>query len=212
MDELKIIADYREFPSGIPTSLLENKINTSLKNLKAGDYFVNDEILIERKTAEDFIQSLMGNRLFPQCEKIKKNSPVHIFIIEGNPYNTNHKISKEAVQGALLSISVAWQIPIVFSKDKYETVNLIIKVGRQMFISKLSKLRKGYKPKKSKNQQLYLLQGLPNVGPSLAYRLLMHFGSLSKVMKATEKQLLKVDGIGKTKAQKIVGFINMKIS
>ncbi|NOX47812.1 MAG: multidrug MFS transporter [Chlorobi bacterium] len=210
MDELKIVADYREFPSGIPTMLLENNIETSLENLKAGDYFINGEILVERKTAEDFVQSLISNRLFPQCEKLKRASAVHFIIIEGNPYKTNHKIRHEAVKGALLSVSVAWQIPVLFSKDKTETIEILIKTGKQMFIDKIPKLRKGHKPKNPKNQQLYLLQGLPKIGPALAHRLLLHFGSLLKTMKATEKQLVKVNGIGKTKAHEIVGFINRK--
>jgi len=77
-----------------------------------------------------------------------------------------------------------------------------------MLNDRIPNFRKGYKPKKPKNQQLYLLQGLPEVGPAIAFRLLMRFGSLNKIMRATEKQLLKVDGIGKTKALKIVEFIH----
>jgi len=77
-----------------------------------------------------------------------------------------------------------------------------------MLHDKIPNIRRGYKPKKMKNQQLYLLQGLPEIGPALAYRLLLHFGSIKKIMRATEKQLLMVDGIGKTKALKIVEFIN----
>jgi len=171
MREVKIAADYREFPSGIPDLLLNKKIETTLENLKAGDYLINNQILVERKTKEDFILSLITNRLFPQCEKLKRNSNYHLLIIEGNPYKTNHKINREAIQGALLSVSVAWQIPVLFSKDKNDTANLLIKMGKQMLIDKIPKLRKGYKPKKPKNQQLYFLQGLPAVGPSLAYRL-----------------------------------------
>ncbi|MCD4697311.1 MAG: hypothetical protein K8S16_13830 [Bacteroidales bacterium] len=210
MREVKIAADYREFPSGIPDLLLNKKIETTLENLKAGDYLINNQILVERKTKEDFILSLITNRLFPQCEKLKRNSNYHLLIIEGNPYKTNHKINREAIQGALLSVSVAWQIPVLFSKDKNDTANLLIKMGKQMLIDKIPKLRKGYKPKKPKNQQLYFLQGLPAVGPSLAYRLFLHFGSLAKIMKATEKQLMNVEGIGKTNARKIVDFIGMK--
>ena len=207
-DNLRIIADYREFQSGIPTMFLNRKVETKLENLSAGDYLVNDQILVERKTAEDFVQSIISNRLFYQCEKMKWNSYNHLLIIEGNPYTTKHNISREAIKGALLSISSAWQIPVIFSKDKNETFDLLISTGNQMLNSKIPNIRRGYKPKKPKNQQLYLLQGLPEIGPALAYRLLLHFGSLKKIMRATEKQLLKVDGIGKTKALKIVEFIN----
>ena len=207
-DNLTIIADYREFQSGIPTMLLKREIETKLENLSAGDYLVNDQILVERKTAEDFVQSIISNRLFYQCEKMKWNSYHHLLVIEGNPYTTKHKISREAIKGALLSISTAWQIPVMFTKDKIETFDLLISTGNQILKSKIPNIRRGYKPKKPKNQQLYLLQGLPEIGPALAYRLLLHFGSVKKIMRATEKQLLKVEGVGKTKALKITEFIN----
>jgi len=208
-NNLRIIADYREFQSGIPTMLLNRKVETKLENLLAGDYLVNDQILIERKTAEDFIQSIISNRLFYQCGKMKRKTIYHLLIIiEGNPYATSHNISHESIKGALLSVSSSWQIPVVFSQDKNETSDLLISIGNQMLHDKIPNIRRGYKPKKMKNQQLYLLQGLPEIGPALAYRLLLHFGSIKKIMRATEKQLLMVDGIGKTKALKIVEFIN----
>jgi Fanconi anemia group M protein len=131
-----------------------------------------------------------------------------LFIIEGNPFLTKHHVSREAIKGALLSISAAWQIPIVFSKDQNQTTELLIMLGNQMLQDKLFIIRKGNKPKKLKNQQLYFLQGIPDVGPALAHRLIVHFGSLKKIMLANEKQFLKVNGIGKTKALKIVEFIN----
>lgn len=208
--EVKILADYREFQSGIPTLLLNKQIEITLKNLEAGDYLINDQILVERKTKEDFVLSLMNNRLFNQCLKLKRSLKYPLLIIEGNPYNTNHKINRQAVKGALLSVSVAWQIPVFFSKNVEETAELLIMAGKQMLQEKMLILRKGYKPKKQKNHQLYFLQGLPAVGPSLAYRLLLHFGSIEKIIKATEKQLLTVNGIGKGKARKIVDFIEMK--
>ncbi len=211
MTNLSIIADYRGFQSGIPTMLLNRKAETKLENLSAGDYLVNDQILVERKTAEDFVQSIISKRLFYQCGKMKRNSYYHLLIIEGNPYTTKHKISREAIRGAMLSISSAWQIPIVFSKDKNETTDLLISAGNQLLHDRIPNIRKGYKPKKPKNQQLYLLQGLPQVGPALAYRLLQKFGSLKKVFRSTEKQLLKVDGIGKEKARKIVNFLERGI-
>ena len=64
-------------------------------------------------------------------------------------------------------------------------------------------LRGGYRPKRLKSRQLYILQGLPQVGPMRAKRLLKHFKSVSKVMNASVSELLEVDGIGKTSAQKI---------
>ena len=64
-------------------------------------------------------------------------------------------------------------------------------------------LRGGYRPKRLKSKQLYLLQGLPKVGPMLAKRLLLHFKSVSSIMNATLEELIEVDGIGRISAVKI---------
>lgn len=205
---LKITADYRETPSGIPDLLssFEN-VELKLENMKAGDYFLNNNLLIERKSKEDFVQSLMQNRLFEQCLKLVKNSKHRLFIVEGNPYKTNHEIKPEAIKGALLSISVSWQIPMFFTKNAKDTSKLILLAGNQMLKTEIYVKRKGHKPKREKNLQLFFLQGLPLVGPGLALRLSEHFGNIEKIMKSPEKELQKISGIGKEKAKKIHSFI-----
>ena len=52
-------------------------------------------------------------------------------------------------------------------------------------------------------QQQMLVEGLPNVGPLFARALLEKFGSVEKVMKASEKQLMKVKRMGEKKARLI---------
>lgn len=209
MDQnITILADYREKLSGIPDLLLSLGIETSVCQLRAGDYLINERILVERKTKDDFVSSLIQNRLFSQCSALKRNSYHHfLLIIEGNPYNTDHDISREAVKGALLSISLSWQIPIVYTKNAEETAQLLVMAARQYLQDKLPLLRKGYKPKRNRKRQLYFLQGLPLIGPKNANELLEHFGTIENIMKATEKELIKVHGIGKERAMKIWKFI-----
>jgi ERCC4-type nuclease len=48
-----------------------------------------------------------------------------------------------------------------------------------------------------------MLQGLPGVGPALANRLLLHFGSVQHVIMADDSTLMQVRGIGGKKAQRI---------
>ena len=65
-ENIEIIADFRENASGIPQKLLELGIKTTVQVLTKGDYLINNQILVERKTKEDFVLSLMQNRLFKQ--------------------------------------------------------------------------------------------------------------------------------------------------
>ncbi len=115
---ISIEIDHRENKSGIPTMLEESTETTvTYSKLSVGDYLINEEICVERKTAEDFVQSILDTRLFKQCANLKKQHWRHIILIEGNPYKTRHDIDPNAIRGAIISVSVSWQIPVLFSKD-----------------------------------------------------------------------------------------------
>jgi Fanconi anemia group M protein len=205
-----IQADHRENPSGIPQLLSEiENVSLSVLCLPAGDYIINGTIGIERKSAEDFVQSIICNRLFDQVARLKRSVPRTLLIVEGNPYGTAHKIQPSAIRGALLSVLVSWQAPVIFSKNKEDTVALLLAIARQD-IATLSQIAapKKYRSKKLVSRQLFFLQGIPGVGPALAARMIATFGSLKAVINATEEALKKVEGIGKHKAKRIYGFIN----
>jgi Fanconi anemia group M protein len=127
-----------------------------------------------------------------------------ILLIEGNPYNTNLKFDRMAIKGALISAEAIWYVPVIFSRSKEDTKDIFMLIGKQIesYIDVVP-LRGGYRPKRLKSKQLYLLQGLPQVGPMLAKRLLKHFKSVSNVVNASVQDLKEIDGIGKVSAKKI---------
>ena len=59
---MKVTADYREKPSGIIDLMIQAGIHVSVEKMAYGDYIVNDRVTIERKTATDFILSLIDGR------------------------------------------------------------------------------------------------------------------------------------------------------
>ena len=98
---ISIQADHRENPSGIPELLAGNAgVSLIVSALPAGDYIINGTIGIERKSAEDFVQSIIANRLFDQIARLKRSAPRPLLIVEGNPYMTAHKIQDCAIRGA----------------------------------------------------------------------------------------------------------------
>ncbi len=204
---LKIISDHRETPSGIPGLLSENGISVTFAQLKAGDYSINNEIIIERKSAEDFIQSLISGRLFAQCEKLCKTGMRPYILLEGNPYQTAHQVDKRAIKGALISVITSWQIPVIHTENIEDSASVLLLLCSQ--ILKRSHLLRfnNYKPKKIKNHKLKFIQGLPKVGSVMALRLLEHYGSIKNLIAADEKSLQKVDGIGKKTAKIIHDFL-----
>jgi ERCC4-type nuclease len=58
--------------------------------------------------------------------------------------------------------------------------------------------------------QLYLLQGLPGVGPLIAKRLLKRFQSAANVFNAGVNDLITVKGIGHDKAEHIRAVLDSR--
>ncbi|MBS3771904.1 MAG: ERCC4 domain-containing protein [Bacteroidales bacterium] len=206
--DIKVVADYREVPSKIPDFIKEKGAAIELRNLKTGDYIVNDEVLFERKSRDDFVLSIIQGRLFSQCARMKRSDYHSVLLIEGNPYKTRHEITRQSIKGALLSVSVPWQIPVIFSSSPHDSADMLLTAGDQLIRTNYDYMRRGYKPKSVKRKSLYFLQGLPAVGPSTAKALLERFGTPEKVILATEDELMEIEGLGATKARRIREFLS----
>ncbi len=208
---MKIRVDYREKASGLVDLLKNEDLLIEIKKVPYGDYVINDSITIERKTARDFLVSIIDGRLFNQLSNLKKHCLNPILLVEGNPYKTELNFDQMAIKGALLSAQAIWHIPVIFSRSKEDTRNILLMIGRQdQTYMDVVPLRGGYRPKRLKSKQLYLLQGLPQIGPLLAKRLIERFRSVSHVMNASIKELTEVDGIGRASAEKIREVLDEK--
>ncbi len=208
--KLTIIADNREKSSGIPTMLTDEGVDVKMEQLSVGDYMIDDDIVIERKTNVDFVQSIITGHLFNQCSRLRKTGKIPLIIVEGNPYKTAHNIKPEAIKGTLLSINLRWQIPIIRSSSKDDTVRLIIMASQQQTAPPTFIRRIGKKPKTIQKQQNYFIQSMPSVGPELAQRLLAHFKTIEMIILADIDSLKMVEGIGKTKASMLYHFFRSK--
>ncbi|MCJ7538615.1 MAG: helix-hairpin-helix domain-containing protein [Desulfobacterales bacterium] len=212
MNDLKITVDYRETASGITDLLKNNGALVEIAKLSYGDYIINDTITVERKTAKDFLISIIDGRLFNQLSNLKKFCNHPILLIEGNPYETDHNFDRMAIKGALVSTQTIWYVPVVFSRTKEDSRDILLMISRQVGICiDVVPLRGGYRPKRLKSKQLYLLQGFPQVGPKLAKRLILHFKSVSKIMNASVQALTEVDGIGKISAERIREVLDAEV-
>lgn len=165
---------------------------------------------MERKSAKDFVQSLISNRLFDQCSRLAKTGLRPLMLLEGNPLQTSHRISEEAVKGALLSVIASWQIPVVYSVDKKDSPELLGILAGQREQAHHFVRKSGFKPKRLRKRQLWFLQGLPNTGAVRAAKLLEHFSTIEAVIRADTKTLCQVPGLGKKTAEKIRDFVSGK--
>jgi ERCC4-type nuclease len=203
---IHIIADDRECKSEVVQSLLQiEDADVSIERLTMGDYQIDNRLIVERKTLKDFAISTIDGRLFKQMIRLANTKSESVLILEGTAGDiADLGITREAMQGALITVSLILGIPVLRSKDPSETAKLIVFIARQIeSIARGGVQRQGYRPKTKRKRQLFILQGLPGVGPERAEGLLARFGSVEAAISASSNELQTVDGIGKSVAEKI---------
>jgi Fanconi anemia group M protein len=208
-----ISVDDREALSGIPRLLEAAGFPVIVKRQLYADYVIEGEVAIERKTARDFLVSIVDGRLFRQLGNLAKFYDRPLLLIEGNPFKTELEFDPRAIRGAILSVQAVWNIPVIHSKDPEDTASVITTISGQINDrADVVLLRHGYRPKRLRSRQLYVLQGLPRVGPVLAKRLLEHFGTVARVMAGAVDAFVEVQGIAESTAKRIREVLDAEIS
>jgi Fanconi anemia group M protein len=113
--------------------------------------------------------------------------------------------------GALASITVDFNVPVILTRDPKETAELLVAILRRS--GPRDNKRKGRaKPKGPSlaDTQVEVLSSLPGVSSTTAMKLLSKFGSLRQVFAATEEQLMEVEGIGRVKARELSSLLSGK--
>ena len=208
---INITIDHRESNSKVAQLITSNnRFCHKFDSLSVADYLINGELCIERKSSPDFITSIISGRIFSQCAKMKKQALRNLVMIEGDPFSTDHDIHTNAIKGAIMSIAVSWEIPVILCRSPVEFVEYIELAANQHLDRSLVVKRGGYKPKRIRSRQLFFIQGIPGVGSGLAKVLLDHFKSISAIVNASQRDLTKVSGIGMKTAKQIVRFISLE--
>lgn len=195
-----IVADHRERKSRVIEVLrgYEN-VTVNIRTLTLGDYVVDDLFLFERKTLADFISSIIDGRIFRQGVRLASSSLRSVLILEGTSESIiKSGMSREAIQGALITISLFLGIPVLRSINPEESARLILYTARQAKTVAVDSLpRRSIRPKGKRAVQMHILQGFPGVGPKRAKMLLSAFGSVEAVLNASADDLKEVGGVGK---------------
>ena len=210
-DRPVVYADSREGNSKVIRHLTEMEIDVKINAMAVGDYQVSDEVAIERKTTKDFVDSIIDKRLFKQARELSEEFKRPLIILEGEDLY-NGVIHPNAVRGSIASLALDFRISIIPTRNAQDTAAMIKRIAiREQSGEKIPiQIRTDKKPVSMMEQQLFIIESLPNIGPVNAKNLLSHFGSVSNVMNASESDLQEVDGIGKKTAQNIRKVIESK--
>jgi ERCC4-related helicase len=207
---IKIIVDHRESRSPVMRFLSQKDIIVEPQQLDVGDYVLSSRIGIERKTVDDFLNSLIDGKLFVQMKNLRAAYSRPLLIVEGDGLLTKRNISHNAIFGSFVSIIVDFGIPIITTHSSQETADfLTVMAQREQRIGNKTVAIRGEKTARSiAEQQQFLVEGLPNVSSVLAQRLLQHFGSIRALANASEEDLCQIQGIGRNIASDILKILN----
>lgn len=172
-----IIVDSREANAAprVVEDLRELGAIIRIEALDKGDYVVSDECAFERKTVQDFVNTLTRRDLFEQIFLLKEAYEKPFLIIEGY-FPLIYKFSKinpSAVWGAIFALAKNG-ICVINTANHKETAILLYTSARQEQFEE--KREPAVHPVKKLNTlldaQIFFLASLPNIGRERAINLL----------------------------------------
>jgi len=183
--------------------------------LSAGDYWIGDKIIVERKTLSDFLISIKSGRIFQQAYRIAQTDKNGLIILEGDKSMVDNSfMSRNAVQGALIHLTVFLGIPVIRSLNIHETAALLIDIFHQCQHHELPRQKQirsgipGIRLSRKQKQKLFILQNIKGIGSEKALSLLKSFSTIENVLNASANDLTKVKGIGKKLANRIYTILH----
>ncbi|MBE6512374.1 MAG: DEAD/DEAH box helicase [Methanobrevibacter olleyae] len=209
--DLVVYVDTREGNSKVIRALDTIGVKVKVNTMAVADYQVSEEVAIERKTAKDFVDSIVDKRLFKQARMMMEEFKKPIMILEGDDFYSGF-INPNAIRGAMTSIALDYGISIIPTRTEEDTAAMIkrIAIREQKGEKRSIQIRTERKPQNLWEQQLFIIESLPGIGPVHAKRLLEHFGTVKAVLEADEKKLQEVEGIGKKTAKNIKEVVEGK--
>jgi len=204
-----IYADSREGNSKVLRELDKLDADIEVKSLPVADYQVSDEVGIERKSTKDFVGSIIDKRLYKQAKELVENFRKPIIILEGEDLYSS-LIHPNAVRGALASLTVDFGIPLIPTRSEEDTAAMVMRIAirEQILERPAMQIRTEKKPLTLYEQQLYIVESLPNIGPVTAKKLLEEFSSVKDIINASEADLKTVEGIGDKIAKGIIEVVD----
>ena len=130
-DGVIVSIDHKEEKSALAARLRQEGLTVEIVTLPVGDVKISDQILIERKSTRDFIDSLLDGRLLDQATRLVGAAPRSLLVLEGNDLFQHRAVNGQAIMGALATLTLDYGLPVVTSADTAETARFIAVSARR---------------------------------------------------------------------------------
>jgi Fanconi anemia group M protein len=203
--------DDRETSSKVVEELSGMGAAIRLERLPQGDYAIGDRILVERKTARDFVDTLINRDLLGQAKSLADAVPRPVMVIEGGDIYTQRDMNPNSLRGVLAALAIDMGITLLFTRDEQDTAQMLFVIAKR---EEGERGERKLHPHKSftsaKEEQEYIISAFPDIGLKNARLLLAHFGSVQGIVNATLEELVAVKGIGEKTGGKIFELCRRK--
>lgn len=205
---VKLYVDARETPTKIPESLRSLGAEIEVANLEVGDYVVDHETVVLRRTALKFVEGVLEDRIFNQATKARLDFARVVVLIEGDIFSTRVAIRTEAIDSALSQLSIVLGCSVIYHKGPHRAASILYRMAKHSQERRGSEcaFRRG-KVTPGLGHALFSVEGFASVGPVTSRKLLQHFGSVFNVVNASVADLCLVHGLGPTKAARLHGAL-----
>jgi len=185
---LHIIIDHREKKLKELLDKRKDVLKYESKQLDIADIVITEDAAIERKEGNDFVSSIMDNRLFEQLLRLKETYPNPILILEGLNSDTfeNTEMKRSSIYGALAFISYKLGISVIPTLNLEDTAIVIERIAYREQVKDDMPLLSRRAPKEMtvEDRRAFIIEGLVDIGPKKAKVLIEKFKTPFNVIKA----------------------------
>jgi Fanconi anemia group M protein len=209
-----IEADTREGSSSVVRGLdLTEGVDVGMSQLAVGDFVLSNRVAVERKSAQDFADTLVEGRrsMFEQLGNLASNYDRPVLVLEGTQEELMdaRNIHPNAIRGALQSLTVDFGVSVLWSRGEEETTHHLANIAQreQNENDNTVSVHESTSSDSRADQQEYIVSSIADVGPVTAASLLEALGSVHEVFTADVETLQTVSGVGEVTATRIVDIV-----
>lgn len=167
-------------------------------------YILATHVAAERRTGATLLRGIQDKTLFTSAIYLREHFEVPVLIVEGEIDYDHTGFHPQTVRGALSAMMLEYDLSVISTPNVDETAHLLAMMARhaQVGVPEISLVpkRKAVDPP---DLQRRVVEMLPGCGRVTARDLLSYFGSVERIVTATEAELRQVRGIGAKRAAEI---------
>lgn len=172
--------------------------------------------LLERKTPHDLVSSIADSRIWNQMHRIAAAEDFmgvrigrRILLIDGDLAEQVEmgRVKWSQIYGLLQEVTFVYGVSVFLACEGVEDFMRTLYVreveGRNDGEVEFRLRRLQPHPVDDEDWKIYMLSSIPGIGDKLARNLLDHFGSIRRIAEADVEELMRVEGIGRKKAERV---------